>query len=70
MVISCIFKGEENKIIILSLVRSNKEDTAGFVAIDNRVCVALSRARDGMFVFGNFGLLGRRSSKFLLLRWS
>ena len=57
------FLGEENKIIILSLVPSNDKNVAGFVAIDNRVCVSLSRARDGMFVFGNFQLFAKRTSK-------
>lgn len=40
--------------MFLSLVRSNKKKSLGFVSIDNRVCVALSRARIGLFVFGNF----------------
>ncbi|XP_055891385.1 NFX1-type zinc finger-containing protein 1-like [Biomphalaria glabrata] len=50
------FQGEENEIIILSLVRSNKENIAGFVKIDNRVCVAFSRAKKGLFVIGNFSV--------------
>ncbi|XP_067944854.1 NFX1-type zinc finger-containing protein 1-like [Watersipora subatra] len=54
------YQGEENKIVILSLVRSNSKNDAGFVAIENRVCVSLSRARDGMFVFGNMELFRRR----------
>ena len=48
------YQGEENDIIILSLVRSNKEGKLGFTAIDNRICVALSRVRLGLYVFGNF----------------
>ncbi|ODM90748.1 NFX1-type zinc finger-containing protein 1 [Orchesella cincta] len=47
------YQGEENKIILLSLVRSNPEDKIGFVGIENRVCVALSRAKHGLFVVGN-----------------
>jgi helicase required for RNAi-mediated heterochromatin assembly 1 len=47
------FQGEENKIILLSLVRSNKRGSIGFLQISNRVCVALSRARYGMYIFGN-----------------
>jgi helicase required for RNAi-mediated heterochromatin assembly 1 len=49
------YQGEENDIVILSLVRS-KEGPAtsiGFLAVDNRVCVALSRARRGLYIFGN-----------------
>jgi helicase required for RNAi-mediated heterochromatin assembly 1 len=47
------YQGEENDIIILSLVRSNSENKIGFLKISNRVCVALSRARQGLFIFGN-----------------
>ena len=53
------FQGEENDIIILSLVRSNKNRIVGFLKIENRICVALSRARKGFFCFGNFDLLRR-----------
>lgn len=48
------YQGEENDIIILSLVRSNMQGKIGFIGIDNRICVALSRARIGLYVFGNF----------------
>lgn len=41
------FQGEENEIIILSLVRSNNGGGIGFLKLENRACVALSRARDG-----------------------
>jgi superfamily I DNA and/or RNA helicase len=47
------YQGEECDIILLSLVRSNKENKIGFLSIENRVCVALSRARDGFYVMGN-----------------
>ena len=43
------FQGEENDIILLSLVRSNKNNSIGFLKVSNRVCVALSRARQGSF---------------------
>lgn len=39
------FQGEENDIILLSLVRSNDDGNIGFLKIENRVCVALSRAK-------------------------
>ena len=54
------FQGEENDIILLSLVRSNEEGSIGFLKVANRVCVALSRARKGLFCIGNFGLLARK----------
>ncbi len=47
------YQGEENDIILLSLVRSNVRDEIGFLKVSNRVCVALSRARCGMYLFGN-----------------
>ena len=47
------FQGEEGKIILLSLVRSNNENRIGFLKFDNRINVAFSRARDGLYVFGN-----------------
>ncbi|KAK7114307.1 NFX1-type zinc finger-containing protein 1-like [Littorina saxatilis] len=55
------YQGEENDIIILSLVRSNQEGSVGFLGTDNRVCVALSRARNGFFAFGNFRILADKS---------
>lgn len=54
------FQGEENDIILLSFVRSNPT-TIGFLKESNRVCVALSRARKGMFCFGNFQLYSDRN---------
>nr|XP_053646652.1 LOW QUALITY PROTEIN: NFX1-type zinc finger-containing protein 1-like [Cherax quadricarinatus] len=51
------FQGEENKIILLTLVRSNDEGKIGFLRIDNRVCVALSRAKYGFYIIGNMNQL-------------
>ncbi|XP_034236170.1 NFX1-type zinc finger-containing protein 1-like [Thrips palmi] len=51
------FQGEENDIIILSLVRSNNGSGIGFLKLENRACVALSRARDGFFLLGNLDCL-------------
>ena len=51
------YQGEENDIILLSLVRSNQDNSIGFLAIENRICVSLSRAKVGMYVIGNFTLL-------------
>ncbi len=51
------FQGEENAIILLSLVRSNSEKNVGFLKEENRVCVALSRARQGFYCIGNFNML-------------
>lgn len=51
------YQGEENDIIIVSLVRSNKENKLGFTKDPNRICVSLSRARKGLYIFGNFDCL-------------
>ena len=52
------YQGEENEIILLSLVRSNNPtNSIGFLKIHNRICVALSRARCGMYIVGNLQFL-------------
>ena len=51
------FQGEENDIILLSLVRSNDNGNVGFLREANRVCVALSRAKWALYVVGNFEML-------------
>ncbi|NWH37090.1 ZNFX1 protein, partial [Chloropsis hardwickii] len=53
------YQGEENDIILLSLVRSNKEERPGFLQIPNRICVALSRAKKGLYCIGNMRMLGK-----------
>jgi superfamily I DNA and/or RNA helicase len=55
------FQGEENDIIIISFVRSSKKESIGFLGIKNRVCVALSRARHGLFCVGNFKNMAKQS---------
>jgi superfamily I DNA and/or RNA helicase len=55
------YQGEENDILLLSLVRSNKEGAIGFLGIDNRVCVALSRAKHDLYCIGNFSHLCSKS---------
>ncbi|XP_031682929.1 NFX1-type zinc finger-containing protein 1-like isoform X2 [Oncorhynchus kisutch] len=53
------YQGEENDIVLLSLVRSNKQGKVGFLNIPNRVCVALSRAKKGLYCIGNMDMLGK-----------
>ncbi|KAL8898231.1 MAG: hypothetical protein Q9192_002187 [Flavoplaca navasiana] len=55
------YQGEENGIVLLSLVRSNLNRQIGFLSVTNRVCVALSRAQQGFYIFGDAGLLSRQS---------
>lgn len=50
------YQGEENEVVLLSLVRSPKPHDiprVGFLESKNRATVAVSRARRGFFMFGN-----------------
>lgn len=47
------FQGEEAKVIVISLVRSNEERKCGFLKTSNRINVLLSRARHGMYIIGD-----------------
>ncbi|KAG8955990.1 hypothetical protein FRC04_006439 [Tulasnella sp. 424] len=52
------FQGEEGTIVILSLVRNSGEGSTGgkkigFLKSTNRANVALSRAREGLYILGN-----------------
>ncbi|KAI9726979.1 MAG: hypothetical protein M1828_000327 [Chrysothrix sp. TS-e1954] len=51
------YQGEENDIMILSLVRNNDDSSVGFLSVENRICVAISRAKRGFYMFGNARLL-------------
>lgn len=55
------YQGREGKLVIVSLVRSHRghrENTGvGFLAVANRICVALTRAQHGMYVVGNAAYL-------------
>lgn len=55
------FQGEENDIILLSLVRSNKSNNIGYLRMSNRICVALSRAKIGLYIVGNMTCLAKSS---------
>ena len=62
------FQGDENDIIIVSLVRSSPptqdgtvEQLIGHLCIRNRLCVAVSRARCGLYMVGNAALLQAKS---------
>ncbi|KAK3732595.1 hypothetical protein QZH41_016072, partial [Actinostola sp. cb2023] len=59
------FQGKENDIILLSLVRSSQDKKAkiGYLCSMNRICVAVSRARCGLYLFGNSNLLKRKSPR-------
>jgi helicase required for RNAi-mediated heterochromatin assembly 1 len=48
-------------VVLLSLARSNQNHSVGFLASENRACVALSRAKRGFYIFGNAELLACES---------
>ncbi len=52
-----MYQGDENKYVIISLVRSNEENRIGFLNKINRRCVAQSRAKCGMYFVGNLNTL-------------
>jgi len=47
------FQGQEKDIIIVSLVRNNKQHNVGFAKKPNRVNVAFSRAKNLLIIVGN-----------------
>ncbi|KAI1414329.1 hypothetical protein F5Y13DRAFT_197779 [Hypoxylon sp. FL1857] len=47
------FQGEEAKVVVVSLVRSNNANKCGFLSTSNRINVLLSRAQHGMYLIGN-----------------
>ncbi|KAJ5135138.1 uncharacterized protein N7515_004416 [Penicillium bovifimosum] len=47
------FQGEEAKVVVISLVRSNPQNRCGFLRTSNRINVLLSRAQHGMYIIGN-----------------
>ncbi|KAI0189092.1 hypothetical protein EV127DRAFT_366835 [Xylaria flabelliformis] len=53
------FQGEEADVIVISLVRSNPEGRCGFLKTSNRINVLLSRAKHGMYIFGNAATYSR-----------
>lgn len=55
------YQGEENEVVVLSLVRNNSEGIIGFLSVVNRVCVALSRAKRGFYMFGNSEMLAKNN---------
>ena len=54
------YQGEENDIILLSLVRSNSDAKIGFLKESNRICVSLSRAKMGLYIIGNADILRKK----------
>ena len=57
-----MYQGDENDIVIVSLVRSNNDRNIGFLNTLNRRCVAQSRARCGMYFIGNSNTLSSNAN--------
>ena len=55
-----MFQGDENEIVIVSLVRNNPQRNPGFLGILNRRCVAQSRSKSGVYLLGNAATLSGR----------
>ena len=53
------FQGEEAKVVIISLVRSNDDYQCGFLQTSNRINVLLSRAKHGMYIIGDSSTFGK-----------
>ena len=51
------YQGDENDIILLSLVRNNDKGEIGFLKTKNRIIVSLSRAKHALYIFGNVKIL-------------
>lgn len=54
-------QGQENDIVLISLVRSSESGKIGHLSSPNRLCVAISRARCGLYLFGNDAQLSKAS---------
>lgn len=52
------FQGQENEVVIISLVRSNGEQNIGFLSDYRRMNVAMTRAKERLIVIGDSSTLG------------
>ena len=62
------YQGKENRIIVLSLTRSDKRGRPGFLRAPNRINVAMSRAMDRLLIVGNAQMWKGNNSKLPLGR--
>ena len=55
------FQGQEQQNIIISLVRSNEENNIGFLQDYRRMNVAITRAKERLFIIGDSATLAKDS---------
>jgi superfamily I DNA and/or RNA helicase len=55
------FQGQEKEVIIVSLVRSNEDGDIGFLKDYRRMNVAITRAKEQLFVIGDSATIGADS---------
>ncbi|MFZ6693837.1 AAA domain-containing protein [Undibacterium sp. SXout20W] len=60
------YQGKENRIVIVSLTRSDSEKSTGFLRIPNRINVALSRAMDRLVIVGDIRMWNGKNIDFPL----
>jgi superfamily I DNA and/or RNA helicase len=51
------FEGREQDVVVVSLVRANRQATAGFLEVEQRLNVAVSRARRLLILVGDTSTL-------------
>lgn len=59
------YQGKENPIVLVSLVRDNAKGAIGFLRKENRINVALSRAKERLVIFGARRMFSNSDSKLL-----
>ena len=60
------YQGKENRIIIVSLVKNNKDRKPGFLKEHNRINVAMSRAMDRLLIVGSVLMWNHENASFPL----
>ena len=62
------YQGKENRIVILSITRSDAKQSPGFLRSPNRINVGLSRAMDRLVIVGNSEMWKGKNQNFPLGR--
>lgn len=60
------YQGKENRIVILSITRSDAKQSPGFLRSPNRINVGLSRAMDRLVIVGNSDMWKGKNQKYPL----